>query len=175
LLQEHTRRFVRELGIVVGGILVKPLGEAIGGLGGIRDLEPDDFFERIAGSGHRLAKYYVGYDAFEGSNHGFDNFFDEEENNQVRHFIGGLASAYFYGSVATRYQLNQEDSRVDRNLYRVANSLAATLRGGQGFHIGDGGHWVLRNLADDTVQQKHGIPPWIPLIRPFLEGADEEE
>jgi hypothetical protein len=160
-----TRGFVFDLGIVVGGleirgnILQHGLNLVLG------RFHPEDAFRLIAdpsdptaNANDPLGQYYIGYNNFRAEPTGFAWQYADPGENQVRHFIGGLASGYAFAGGGRSYVLQQEQAQSglnspDYQLHLKAFELADHLA------VNKAGNWALRNLATWQVRHEYGLAP----------------
>jgi hypothetical protein len=128
-IREDKSGFIKDLGIVLGGIKTRT------------GYPPYELID----SNHSLGQYYVGYKAFEpkGSS-GLRDEFTDGIQNQVRHFMGGMAGGSWLGGLGQSFQRGNEDDPLDQNLYDKAYELVDYLKTKS---INTAGQWVRINLA----------------------------
>ncbi|MFZ2487008.1 MAG: RHS repeat-associated core domain-containing protein [Anaerolineae bacterium] len=148
--------FVFELGIVVGGIEIRgtALDHALSRLRG--DFDSGQAYHLIAAGAEDdpLGQYYIGYDNFRDLNTGFADTYREPGENQVRHFLGGLAGGRaFFGLGRETLLAREVEGSADYNLHLKAFELSdslisvSTLRNQNTLTVNRADDWVRQNLA----------------------------
>ena len=134
------RRFLRDLGLVLGGIRIVYVGFEGGEDYGDEAARRTYFFERTHYENNPLSQYYVpGF----GST-GFCEDYAEigAGGNQVRHFIGGLVGGHAWGGRGQDFLLSRESpDSADYRLHEKAFELADDLS------VGEAAQWVRENIC----------------------------
>ncbi|MGB3216779.1 MAG: hypothetical protein WBD79_05215 [Anaerolineae bacterium] len=153
---DNVNAFVYELGIVVGGIEVRGTAfeHAFSRLRGT--FRPEQAFRLInAGAADdRLGQYYIGYNNFRDPNTSFADTYREPGENQVRHFLGGLAGgrAFFEQGRQTllgREAVGSSDYNLHLKAFELSDSLTSVtiLRTQSALTVDRADDWVRQNLA----------------------------
>lgn len=136
---EDKKDFARDLGLVVGGNVIYP--DPVMRM--IRDRPPRDelFAHQCTSAASSQCQYYVECGAFGAS--GFAEDLREENENQVRHFAGGLSaaghSAFARWSVLRRERDNPDDYRLHQRAFELFD---LNLR------LDRWGDWIREHLAE---------------------------
>lgn len=148
ILSEDKNGFVEALGIVVGGIEITgtPLEHGLNRLRG--EFSPEDTYELLNDPDNPMSQYYVGYSAFtnQGTTSGLAEEFVSGPQNQLRHFLGGVAGGYAFFGLGRTGMLRDEREVVDQNLYRAAFEFADHLSLTTN-HVTTASDWVRDHLA----------------------------
>jgi len=153
-----------DLGIVVGGIAIE--GDSLqymeNVIYGLRNgLNISTILQEVGNSAYHvigendpLSQYYIGYNHFRRPTDkytGFRSDIAQAGQNQVRHFVGGLACANAFGGMGRSFQIRQENEIYDRNLYREAYLLHYRVRTGL-TPLNQVGDYIRTHLTTDETE-----------------------
>jgi len=171
----NVRAHIWDLAVIVGGLevrfpdVVTFVREGWTYVRAGRLAHPEAFFEIIENPqdpSSPYSPYYLGYQAFGAT--GFREEYREsreprdiQRENQVRHFMGGVAGAFFYGEVGERLLLSREEpGSPDYRLYQegafplaYSFSVFTFLTGGAPPGIGD---WIRQHIGIPQAEQGEG-------------------